>query len=351
VRLETLRQGRRAVALNFGAISHLLKLYGSGGPAPRVAGRFAELAVPFLLFRQTEGTQSAQGNTERNRSTVKDRLRKGKPRRHSSVGAATIFGLAVLALVDLVPVYLVFRQALAPEADSVAWPLHWWPSRLSLANLSHLWQGQPLVGNVLLSLFVASLTTFFSLALGVPAGWAAARLRQVESATPTVAILSRVLPPIAIAVPLTSLLIPLHLYNHPLGLGLVLAHLTIGIPVAILLSYAGFRDLPRELEEAAYVDGAGTLRTLLFVSLPATRGTVAAAAILIFLLSWDEFTYALLIQLTHRTLPPLIYYFTEYGELGTASALALLMLLPATLVILGMQRLIARGLTTGVVKG
>ena len=250
------------------------------------------------------------------------------------------------------PVYLVLRQAFAPERESVAWPLRWLPSQLSVENLARLWQGQPLIGNVLLSLFVASLTTFLSLALGVPAGWAAARARQVvEGAAPTTAILSRVLPPIAIAVPLTSLLIPLGLYNHPLGLGLVLAHLTIGIPVAILLSYAGFRDLPRELEEAAYVDGAGILRTLLFVSLPAARGTVAAAAILIFLLSWDEFTYALLIQLTHRTLPPLIYYFTEYGELGAASALALLMLIPAALVILGMQKLISRGLTTGVVKG
>ncbi len=274
--------------------------------------------------------------------------KRGRPR---SAGLATVFGLTALAVVDLVPVYLVLRQALAPEADSVAWPLHWWPSRFSLSNLSHLWQGQPLLGNVLLSFFVATATTFLSLSLGIPAGWSAARLRRVEGTAPSVAILSRVLPPIVIAVPLTSLLIPLRLYNHPFGLGLVLAHLTIGIPVAILLSYAGFRDLPRELEEAAYVDGAGTLRTLFLVSLPAARGTVAAAAILVFLLSWDEFTYALLIQLTHRTLPPLIYYFTEYGELGTASALALLMLVPATLVILGMQRLIARGLTTGVVKG
>lgn len=144
---------------------------------------------------------------------------------------------------------------------------------------------------------------------------------------------------------------PLQIYNHPWGFGLIVAHLTMGLPFAILLSYAAFLDLPRELEEAAYVDGCTTFSAFYRIALPAVRGSVGAAFILIFLLSWEEFTYALLIQLTHRTMPPLVYYYTEFGQMGSASTLAVLMLIPAALVIATLQQLITKGVISGGVKG
>jgi multiple sugar transport system permease protein len=259
-------------------------------------------------------------------------------------------GLIALAVVNLTPIFLVARQAFSPEDESITWPLRLLPNHISAENLLSLWRTQSLFDHLALSIGVALGTTVISLLLGFPAGWAAARSRLLENFTTRTALISRILPPIALAIPLTALLIPLQLYNHPLGLGLILAHLTIGMPFAILLSYAAFRDVPRELEDAAHVDGCVPFEAFFRVSLPAARGAITSAFILIFLLSWDEFAYALLIQLTHRTLPPLLYYYTEYGQLASASALAMLMLIPSVLVIVLLQKLLSRSILTGSMK-
>ena len=123
--------------------------------------------------------------------------------------------------------------------------------------------------------------------------------------------------------------------------------MTIGIPIAILISYAAFRDLPSALEDAALVDGCSPSMAFFRIALPNIKGALASASILIFLTSWDEFTYAILLQLTHRTMPPLIYYYTEYGQLGAASTLAFMMLIPAVVVIAALQRLLVRGVLAG----
>jgi multiple sugar transport system permease protein len=161
------------------------------------------------------------------------------------------------------------------------------------------------------------------------------------------ALMVRMIPPIAIALPLTTVMIPVGLYNHPWGLGLILAHVLVGMPIALLVSYAAFRDIPQELEEAAHVDGCSPLRAFATIGIPAVRGPLAGASVILFLTSWDEFLYALLIQLTNRTMPPLLYYYTEYGQLGTASAMALIMILPAVAVIGFLQRFVVRGSYAG----
>ncbi len=259
-------------------------------------------------------------------------------------------GLALLLIVNTLPPLLVVRQALTPPDEAVQMPLRLLPESFSLQNLTSLWTTEPLLDRVTLSLGVALATTLLALVMGFPAGWAAVRLARAGRTIASLSLISRVLPPIVIAIPLTAILIPLGLYDHPLGLGLVLAHLTIGLPFAVLLAYAAFRDLPPELEESAIVNGCGTFEAFWRVALPSVRGAVAGAFILVFLLSWDEFAYALLIQLTNRTLPPLIYYYTNYGELGVASTLAVMMLVPAVLVIAFLQGLMTRGPLAGGVR-
>jgi ABC-type glycerol-3-phosphate transport system permease component len=244
--------------------------------------------------------------------------------------------LLALAIVNLLPIGLVIRQAFSPERESSSWPLSLIPQSVTFQNLASLWETQVLGDHLFLSIWVAVLTTLISLALGFPAGWSAARLVVLQKVTTRSALLSRILPPIAIAIPLTAMLIPLGGYNHPLGLGLVAAHLTAGVPIAILIAFVAFREMPRELEDAARVDGCSPLGVF--------------SSILVFLVSWDEFTYALLLQLTNRTMPPLVYYYTEYGQLGAASTLAFLMLVPAVVVIAGLQRLLVRGVLAGGLK-
>lgn len=263
---------------------------------------------------------------------------------------ATFVGLALLLILNVVPPLLVIRQAFTPESLSATWPVAMIPERFNLENFEVLWQAQSLIGHVLLSIWVAVATTVLSIVIGFPAGWAAARSSRLKAAMPRLSLVSRILPPIAIAVPLTVLLNRVFLYDSPTGAGLIIAHLTVGLPFAILFAYAAFGDVPESLEEAAAVDGCGPFETFVRVSLPSVKGSIAGASILIFLLSWDELTYALLLQIMYRTVPPLIYYYIEFGLLGSASVLAVVMLIPAVLVIALLQRLLTRAALSGGVK-
>jgi multiple sugar transport system permease protein len=258
-----------------------------------------------------------------------------------------VAGLAVLAFVNLGPLTLVLRQALSPPSESVRWPLELMPGQLSLENLEDLWETHRLGGRLVLSAWVGLASMLCSLVIGVPAGWSLGRWKSLQVAGTGGAFVVRMIPPVAIALPLTTVLIPSGMYNHPWGLGLILAHVMVGTPIALLVSYAAFRDIPPELEEAAHVDGCSPLRAFAVIALPAVRGPIAGASAILFLTSWDEFLYALMIQLTNRTMPPLLYYYAEYGQLGPASAMALVMILPAAAMIGFLQRFIVRNSYAG----
>jgi ABC-type glycerol-3-phosphate transport system permease component len=97
---------------------------------------------------------------------------------------------------------------------------------------------------------------------------------------------------VAVAIPLAAIFVVLGLYNHPAGLGLWCAHTLLALPVAFFLLRTAFRDVPHDLEEAARLDGAGGLGVFWRVSLPLVRPSLAAAALVVFLMSWDEIAYA-----------------------------------------------------------
>jgi ABC-type glycerol-3-phosphate transport system permease component len=141
---------------------------------------------------------------------------------------------------------------------------------------------------------------------------------------------------ITIAIPLAVALAALRLTDSPTATGLAAVHTAIAIPTAALTLYAAFVAIPVEVEEAAWMDGASPLRVFLTIDLPIVRGAIATAFILCFILSWDEFGFSLLLQQTNRTLPPLLYYYTVFGNVGPASALALLMLVPAGVLVVAL---------------
>lgn len=141
------------------------------------------------------------------------------------------------------------------------------------------------------------------------------------------------------------------LYNTYLGL--ILAHATLNLPIAIWLMSTFLREVPRELEEAARIDGCGTLKLLLRVVVPVVMPGIAATVILVFIHSWNEFVVAL--NLTARqtaTVPVAIAQYaqeneTKYGEMAAGAVLSTL---PALILLLIGQRHIVRGLTAGAVK-
>jgi multiple sugar transport system permease protein len=141
------------------------------------------------------------------------------------------------------------------------------------------------------------------------------------------------------------------LYNTYLGV--ILAHATLNLPIAIWLMSTFLREVPRELEDAARIDGCGTLALLLRVIVPIVMPGIAATVILVFIHSWNEFVVAL--NLTARqtaTVPVAIAQYaqeneTKYGEMAAGAVLSTL---PALILVLIGQRQIVRGLTAGAIR-
>jgi len=262
--------------------------------------------------------------------------------------SALLLAIALaVAAIDLLPLGLLLKQAFTPDRESFAWPPTWWPHEPTVQNFTALASTIELGDGLWRSLLVTILTVASSFVLTLPAAWLAARQPRVDRPLDGVLIVARLFPSLALAVPLAALFVYAGLYNHPAGLGLWLAHTLLGIPVAFLILRSGFRAVPLELEEAAWLDGASSFGAFWCISLPLVRPSLAAAAILVFLLSWDEFAYAVLLQVTNRSLPPLLYYLAVFGYPGLASAVAALMLVPALCILLVLEPALRSGGLTG----
>lgn len=204
------------------------------------------------------------------------------------------------------------------------------------------------------SLLVAAITTAAALLLAAPAAYALAKLPVRGKGSILAFVLSTsMLPQIALASPLYLVIRALHLRDTLWALALV--YTTFAVPLAIWLLYSFLVRLPDELLAAARIDGAGELRCFCLIALPLLRPGIAAAAILIFLFSWNEFLFALTLSATSasRTVPVEIALFPglhtiPWGEISAASILAVL---PAAALVLLFQRRITAGLTAGAIKG
>jgi multiple sugar transport system permease protein len=261
--------------------------------------------------------------------------------------AAAILAGVVIVAINLGPVYLILKQAFTPESESFAWPPTWWPQAWTLENFRSLQTTVDLQAGLTRSVLVAVLAAVSSLALALPAAWSAARDRRIGRVLDGTMIVTRLFPSLALAVPLASLFVQVGLYNNPAALGLWLAHTLLGVPFAFFILRNGFRAVPRDIEDAALLDGASPAQTFRRILLPVVRPSLAAATILVFLVSWDEFAYALLLQVTNRPLPPLIYYLSAFGYPGMASAVAALMIVPALCVIVLLEPALRSGALSG----
>ena len=207
---------------------------------------------------------------------------------------------------------------------------------------------------VLNSVIVAGTTTLLAILLGVPAAYAIARLRFRGRGAMAAAILSiSVFPQIAVLSPLFLLLRAVGLIDtYP---GLVLPYLTFSMPLAIWLMAAFFRQLPRDLEEAAVMDGATRVRAAVEIMLPLAAPGIATTAILTFLYAWNEFLFALSFTLgpDRHTVPVAIALFRGQYQVpwGQVLAAAVVASVPVAIVVLAFQRRIVSGLTAGAVKG
>ena len=272
----------------------------------------------------------------------------GQARDDTGAGRAARFALEAFVIAGAVlPLYLLAKQSVSPELETFAWPPHWLPHRLTLDHFISVFEVNELRAAILRSLGVAAISAAIATALGAILAHAMARSVLAQRVGFSAVSGIRLLPMIAVAIPLGTILAALGIYDSPSGIGLAIVHAAIAIPTATLTIYASFVAIPLEIDEAAWIDGASPLRIFLTIDLPMARAAIATALILCFILSWDEFGFALLVQQTNRTLPPLLYYYTVFGNVGPASALALLMMIPAVIVVVALGPSLRGALTAG----
>lgn len=261
-----------------------------------------------------------------------------------------IFAWLLVGLIAL-PLFFALRGSLVPEQHLYR---SFFDAPLTLEHYRAVFLERNFLRSIWSSILVAGSTTLLCLAIGSLAGYALARLAFRGRA----AILALVL---AVSMfPQIAIVSPLYLLLRTAGLidtvpGLVLPYLTFALPLAIWSLTTFFRALPIELEEAAYVEGAGRLYTLFFIVLPIGAPALATTAVITFVTCWNELLFALAFTVSpeRQTVPLAIAMFrgqyqVPWGEILAASIVATLPVLALTL---AAQRRIVSGLAVGSVKG
>lgn len=258
-----------------------------------------------------------------------------------------------LVVVTALPLVWMLLASVTPESRLFE-PSALWRSPFVLDHYRALFEERNFWIPIRNSLVVAGTTTLFAVTLGGACAYALARMRFRGR----YAILAFVL---AVSMfPQISLVAPLYLLLREAGLintypGLILPYLTFAMPLTIWLLVGYFRQLPRDVEDAAAMDGAGRLRTLVEIVAPLAWPGIATTAILTFVYCWNEFLFALSFTLgpERHTVPVAIALFrgqyqVPWGQILAAAAVATL---PVVLLVVLFQRRISQGLTAGAVKG
>jgi len=229
------------------------------------------------------------------------------------------------------------------------------PSSFTWSNFSDAIERANLVQAGLNSLQVAVATTILTVVLALPAAYGLARYRTVlRPVTLGWVLVSQVFPTILVIIPLFLILKQFGLVDALPGLTLVYVVFT--LPFCLWMLFGFVANIPKELEEAAAVDGAGRLRTLVSIVFPLLRPGVVATALFAFISSWNEFLFALvLIQSPEKvTLPLTLSRFVGAEgqvQLGALAAASLLATIPSLVFFALIQRRLTSGLLTGAVKG
>lgn len=262
-------------------------------------------------------------------------------------------GLAFLVFLVVPPVYYMFIVSLKPRADIYRTP-SWLPERSSLDNYLKVLVDGEFAHNILNSLIVAGPTSVLAMILGTLAAYSIARLRFPGRNLASQLILFSYLTPMVL------LFIPLSVVVGKLGLtdtllGLIVVYLTFAVPLCTWLILGHFRDFPRDLEEAASVDGASRMRTLFSILLPVSAPGLATATSLAFTMAWGELFLALtFVKGPDVMTAPVALQHLSTGDVqqyGPIMAGAVVSAIPVMVIYYLSQRWVTEGTADGAFKG
>jgi multiple sugar transport system permease protein len=271
--------------------------------------------------------------------------------RKTTAWLASLVALIALAIL-LFPLYAVIVGSFENNAQLLGTHYNFFPPTPTLANYREVISAQ--AGHILSSLVLGLGTAILTLAISLPAAHALARYRfRVTAAIVGSLLVAQILPSIVIANSLFVVYHKLHLLNsYP---GLILADVSYAAPFSILVLRAFMLALPKDVLQAARVDGANEWKAFIRIVLPMSRSAIITVALFAFLNGWGDFIFALTL-LNGSTFEPITLSIYNYiglfsEDLGGAMALAVFAILPAAMMLIAAQRYIAAGLTVGSVKG
>lgn len=275
---------------------------------------------------------------------------RGQPFASLGISAGVVAG----ALFTVFPVLWMVLTSVKPFGELFAVPARLWPGKFTLDHYRQLFRLTNFPLYFENSTIVAVATTILSLFLATLASYGLTRFPfRGSELFGKLVLFTYMFPPVLLSIPLFVFMTTLKLTNSYAGL--VAAHLSFALPFCIWLLRTFFRAVPAEVEEAALIDGASRPQALLRIVIPMAYPGIIAAGIFTFVLSWNDYLFALLLMVseTKKTLPVGVALFVQGAtvEWGLIMAGATLITLPVAILITLVQRYLIAGLGAGAVKG
>jgi multiple sugar transport system permease protein len=298
--------------------------------------------------------KNGQLNRSENRVLERSNLTRAGRAKIARLSRYLLLGLAVMAAVT--PVYWMVTISLKSEVDQFASPPRWLQFAPTLAHYYDAFFSRSFGQYLLTSVTVSVMSTIFAVTLGTLAAYALARFKlpgRLDQRLSVWILSTRMFPPIVTAVPLFLMMRDVRLLNTLTSL--VIVYTALNLPFVVWMMRGFFNELPRELEEAAMVDGDSRMGALVRVILPLVTPGLAATAVFCLIVSWNEFLLALVLTQTDAsmTLPVGIAgRVTQYEiKWGVMSAAGVVAMIPILVFAMAVQRYLVRGLSLGAVKG
>jgi multiple sugar transport system permease protein len=238
----------------------------------------------------------------------------------------------VLSLWVLLPIYFIGLAAFSTEEDVYAYPKKLVPTDMSAETMRFFLDSQGIIDSLQRSVLVAALTLVLTLGIGTPAGYAIARFAfRGRNAFQLSIVSTRGFPVVILSIPLAVTYIRWGIDDTVLGVAL--AHTALALPFAVLVTSSVFAGISVELEEAAMTLGCSRMKAFFKIALPLALPGLAAAAIFVFIISWNEVFAASILTLRNPTLPAQVLSVLNESTLPFKFAGGFFMLAPSLIVI------------------
>jgi multiple sugar transport system permease protein len=223
----------------------------------------------------------------------------------------------------------------------------------TFAAFGRAFNSQRLFNRMMNSIIVSLATTFISVMLGSMAAYGITRFKMPLSRhVPFAFLFLRMLPAIVILLPVFIMFNTVRMVDTYTGL--IIVYVSVTIPTVVWLMWSYFKDMPKEIEESAYIDGSGYFSTFIRIVVPITAPAIASVGILAFTASWNEFMIATILTRSRTTtLPPAVVSLMTSQEMNWAQIAAggVVLSIPIVLLCIFAQKYFVQGLTVGAVKG